>query len=510
MDENTLYLSNETIEKDFHLLTIALHSSKSGIIITDNQQTDNPIIFCNKAFEVMTGYNRIEIIGRNCRFLQGTDRLQEARFQLHDAINKGQSCMVELKNYRRNGSMFWNELYLSPIINSQQVITHFIGVQNDISERKKAEISLQKEKDNLEKRVQERTKYLKENEEYLSTIIENIRESLLVLDKDLVVISANDFFYKTFRINDEEIVGKPFFSLVDGKLNIPELKRLLGMVLPLNNSFESFEVEQEFPFIGNRSLLLNARRIEAEGAFKDRILLAIEDQTERKASEMRKDDFLSIASHELKTPLTTIKGYIQLIEMLMQKDPNEKVKDLLRKSSNYIEKLNRLIIDLLDASKIQAGKVGLHYEDFDFDKMIYECVENIQTGTKTHKIKTVGKTGLFYNGDPERLEQVLINLLTNAIKYSPDSKEITVGVSKVSNFIKVSVTDKGVGIKQEDHKKVFERFYRAQSVQREFPGMGIGLYVCEQIIKNHSGSLWVESEETKGSTFSFTLPIIAA
>ena len=507
MDENAFYISNESVEKDFHLLTAALHSSKSGVIITDNQQPDNPIIFCNEAFENMSGYKRGEIIGKNCRFLQGNDRNQDARFELLDALEKGRSCRIELRNYRKNGSLFWNELYMAPITNDENVITHFIGVQNDVTERKKAEAVLQKEKDILEKRIREKTSYLNETEEYLTAIVQSLQQSVLVLDKDIMVISANTFFYKTFRTNEDDVVGKLFFDLDSKNWHLPELRRALEIVLPLNMPFENFEVNGEFTSVEKQSFLLSARRIETTGIYSNRILLTIEDQTERKRKEMNKDDFLSIASHELKTPLTTIKGYMQIIEMMFHDDANEKVKSLLQRSVSSIDKLNRLIVDLLDASKVQAGKVQLHYEQFDFDRMVSDCIEIVQATTKIHQIKMEGITGLRYYGDSQRLEQVLINLLTNAIKYSPDSDEILVRVSLVSNFIKVSVTDYGVGIKQEDYKKIFERFYRVHDIQHRFSGMGIGLYISEQIIEKHHGSLWVESEEAKGSTFSFTLPI---
>ncbi len=506
MDDKEFYLSHQSLEKDFRLLMIALNSSKSGIILTDNQQPDNPIIFCNKAFEDISGYSRNEIIGRNCRFLQGNDRQQEARYTLRKAIDEGKSCVVQLRNFRKNGSHFWNELYMSPIMEDGRV-THFIGVQNDISERKKAESDLYTERENLEKRVNERTSNLKESEEYLKSIIETIRESLLVLDKKMIIISANDFFYKTFRVSAEETVGKSLYKLGEGHWNIPALKHILEEVLPQNNPFEGFVVEADFPVIGKKMMVLNARRIEAEGAYKDRILLAMEDLTDHYEADLRKDDFLSIASHELKTPLTTVKGYLQMVGMLLpQAASSNKLEEVLKKSDAYIDKLSHLISELLDVSKLKAGKMELHREDFDFDKMVHDCIENIQAGSQTHTIQVTGKSGLMVNGDIQRLEQVINNLLTNAIKYSPVSKEVKVYISVISEFIKVSVTDSGMGIKREDQKKIFERFYRVQSIQRDFPGMGIGLYVCDQIIKSHHGTLWVESEEGKGATFSFTLP----
>jgi signal transduction histidine kinase len=254
-------------------------------------------------------------------------------------------------------------------------------------------------------------------------------------------------------------------------------------------------------------MLLNAHRIEFESQFKDRILIAIEDITDRREIERRKDDFLSIASHELKTPLTTIKGYVQMMNRIMPENADDKFKSIVNKTDQYVDRLNNLIAELLDVSRIQTGNIELHKNPFDFDKMIKETVENIQSASKTHRIILKGKTGIIYKGDESHIIQVVNNLLSNAIKYAPDHDEVDVYLSLVSDYLKVSITDHGMGINLDDQKKIFDRFYRVGEIQRSFPGMGIGLYICDQIIKNHGGTIWVESEKGKGSTFSFTLPL---
>jgi len=295
--------------------------------------------------------------------------------------------------------------------------------------------------------------------------------------------------------------------LGNGQWNIPELKKMMEDILPTNNPVLDYEVEHEFPHIGRKLMLLNAHRVELEGKFKDRILLAIEDITERRNIEQRKDDFLSIASHELKTPLTTVVGYVQMMQRLIPEQASDKFRSVVAKTEVYVERLNQLLTELLDVSRIQSGNIELHKELFDFDKMITEAVEGMQTATPKYRIKADGRAGVAYFGDESHLTQVLTNLISNAIKYSPDADEVEVHVSRVSDFIKVSVKDFGMGIKEDERKKIFERFYRVGAIQKNFPGMGIGLYICDQIVKNHGGSFWVESELGKGSVFSFTLPI---
>jgi PAS domain S-box-containing protein len=507
LDNGAFSFSHKTLEKDFELLTRALNASISGIVLTDNEQPDNPIIYCNAAFEEITGYNRKEIIGRNCRFLQAKDRDQEERALIRNSITEGKSCLVEITNYKKDGTLFWNELSLSPVKNFQGVVTHFIGVQNDITGRKKAELSLLRHQEIMEKQIQERTRVIKESEEYLASIVATVRESLIVLDKNHEVISVNNHFLKTFKVSTNETQGKGLHELGNGQWNIPKLRQLLEDVLPTNNAVEDFEVEHNFPQIGKKVMLVNAHRVELEGNFKDRILIAIEDITEKREMEQRKDNFLSIASHELKTPLTTVKGYIQMMRRFTLNNPNDKLKGIVDKTSRHVDKLNGLITELLDVSRIQTGNLKLHKESFDFNKMIAEIVEGFQAAAETHHITVIGKAINRYVGDESHIVQVINNLIGNAIKYAPDSNKITVYLSLVSDYLKVSVTDYGMGISIENQKKIFDRFYRVAEIQQHFSGMGIGLYICNQIIKNHDGNLWVESELGKGSTFSFTLPL---
>jgi PAS domain S-box-containing protein len=501
------HLSNKTLQEDFSLLNQALDASITGIIITNNRLPDNPIIYCNKAFEDISGYRRDEIIGHNCRFLQKDDRNQQERQILRDAIINGTSCVVKLRNYKKDGTLFYNELYMSPVKDDKGQVNYFLGVQNDVTKRQNAEMELRFQKDKMEQRIKDRTKDLKESEDYLASIVQTVRESLIVLDPEFRVISVNDHFLKTFKVTSPDTEGKLLYELGNGQWNIPALKELLENILPTNNPVEEFEVEHEFPYIGKKLMVLNAHRVELEGQYKDRILIAIEDITERREIERRKDDFLSIASHELKTPLTTLKGLVQMMQKVVPAEVGDKFKTMLNKTGIYIDRLNNLISELLDVSRIRTGNIELHKERFDFDKIVHESIEGIQTGTKSHAIQINGATNVHVTADESHIVQVINNLLSNAIKYSPDSNSVIVHLSRVSNFVKLSIKDEGVGINMEDRKKIFDRFYRVDAIQQRFPGMGIGLYICDQIIKNHGGTLWVDSELGEGSTFSFTLPL---
>ncbi|MBO6186147.1 MAG: PAS domain S-box protein [Chryseobacterium sp.] len=496
------------MDNNINIYLQALNSANSGIIITDNTQPDNPIIYCNKAFETITGYSHNEIIGHNCRFLQQQDRNQAERQIIKECIIQEKECRVEMRNYRKNGTLFWNELYISPVRNSNDEVTHFIGVQNDITDRKSAETELREEKFSVEKKIKERTRELLDNEAFLSSIIQTVRESLLVLDNDYKVLSANTHFLNSFKVTNQDTVGKLLFELGNHQWDIPSLKDLLTKILPTSNPVIDYEVEHVFPFIGKKIMLLNAYRIEFEGQYKDRILIAIEDITEKKEIDRRKDDFLSIASHELKTPLTTIKGLVQLLQRMVPKDSNERYISMLEKVSIHVDRLNELITSLLDTSKIQSGNIEIHKEPFEIDKILKDTIETITVSQPNHHINFEGITGTIIMGDDLQISQVINNLISNAVKYSPNSQNIEVYANKVGNFVKISVKDFGIGISSQDKAKIFNRFYRAGNIQKKFPGLGIGLYISHEIIANHNGTLWVESEPGEGSTFSFTLPIM--
>jgi PAS domain S-box-containing protein len=233
---------------------------------------------------------------------------------------------------------------------------------------------------------------------------------------------------------------------------------------------------------------------------------SVSDIHDQKLKEQKKDEFISIASHEMKTPLTSAKAYLQLMEMSL--DENDDAYLYTKKASDAVGRLNKLITELLDASKIQHGKLNYTNSAFDFDMMVADTIENVQYSSATHKISKRGAIKKQFLGDKDRLQQVIINLLTNAIKYSPNANEVTVEVQEENNHLQVSVIDKGIGMPEKHLDRIFERYYRVEEHSVQFQGLGIGLYISYDIIKRHNGKMWVESSLGEGSTFHFTLPFI--
>lgn len=232
------------------------------------------------------------------------------------------------------------------------------------------------------------------------------------------------------------------------------------------------------------------------------------DITEQKELQRQKDNFLGIASHELKTPITSIKAYAQVMEKMFRRSGDTKNADLVAKMDKQVVRLNNLVGDLLDVTKINSGRLQFNFEKFDFNELIEDVIEDVQRTTSKHIIKKQLKFTKELVGDKDRITQVVTNLLTNAIKYSPGANEIIISSEDHETAVQLCVQDFGIGISADKKDKVFEQFYRVSgSKEYTFPGLGLGLYISAEIVKRLGGRIWVNSVEGKGSTFCFSIPV---
>jgi signal transduction histidine kinase len=231
------------------------------------------------------------------------------------------------------------------------------------------------------------------------------------------------------------------------------------------------------------------------------------DIEEQKQASKRKDEFLSIASHELKTPLTSIKAYVQLLDDILVEDFKTKV--FVDRALLQVNKLDGLINDLLDISKIENGKLKFDFTEIKFDEILAATLEMLNQIYPDIKITSEGDGNAIVYGNAVRLEQVLINLVSNAVKYAPKSKKVQVIMSTTpENELCVTVKDFGIGISPENQQNIFSKFYRVTETPAATQGLGIGLYICDEILKRHHGKLGVKSQLGKGSEFYFILPVI--
>ncbi len=218
------------------------------------------------------------------------------------------------------------------------------------------------------------------------------------------------------------------------------------------------------------------------------------------------DDFLAIASHELKTPITTLKAYTQILQQIASED--SKTSHYLDKMSIQIKKLSILINELLDVSKIDSGKLELDYSQFDLHDLVQDLLEDFSYISKKHHIQVEGNITQLIEADKYRISQVLTNLISNAIKFSPKSDKIVLKISQDKTSAIVAIQDFGIGITQKDTKRIFDRFFQSKNrIRQSFSGLGLGLHISYQIIKKHKGDIWVESQKGQGSIFTLRLPV---
>ena len=234
----------------------------------------------------------------------------------------------------------------------------------------------------------------------------------------------------------------------------------------------------------------------------------IEDISERYALKKQREEFISIASHELRTPITSLSATIQQLNRMIKKVPSipEQIVILVANTERYAAKLNVLIGDLLNSTKIEQGQLMLNKTRFKIAELIGRCCDHVRMEGK-YQIKFVGDTQLDMLADEQKIEQVLVNLVNNAVKYAPESLNIIIEVQPFGKFIKVLVRDHGNGISEENQASLFDRYYRVDHNNLRKTGLGLGLYICAEIIKRHGGEIGVDSVIGQGASFWFTIPV---
>lgn len=471
-------------DKGIAWLAAIVQSSDDAII---SKTLDGQITSWNPAAEKLFGYTAEEMIGQSITRLIPSDRLNEETF-IVDRIRKGELVdHFHTIRQTKDRRLVDISLTISPIRDSKGNITGASKIARDITKNK------------LEENV------LRQNEKYLNELANAMSQ--------LVWIAGPDGRIRYFNDRIAEYAGVE--KLPD------DTWRWEGLVHPedLSSTAHDWNIA-----IANGSVFVKELRMQMKGGiYRWHLSRAIPFKNEHgyiskwigtttdiddiKQMALRKDDFLSVASHELRTPITSIKAYSQLLVNTYRDSKDDFLKNALAKLEIQANKMTKLVTDFLKLSKIESGKLQLNKETFCINDLVNEIVTDTQLVSVNHKIIVKEDERINVTADRERIAQVVANFLNNAVKYSPGAEQINVEIKSCKNHIVVSVTDKGVGVDPKEHQKIFERFYRAKSNGNiPFSGFGIGLYISAEIIHRHHGEIGVNSEEGKGSTFYFTLP----
>lgn len=353
----------------------------------------------------------------------------------------------------------------------------------------------------MSKEIRNKINYITSEEAKLRAVISSLVEGLMITDKEGEIISVNPGLKKMFYIEYASMGKKPLEVIRNNKV-----QSMVERILKGESRFLSDEVEINFP--QEKIIRINGTPIIRDNEIEG-VVVVFHDITELKRLEKMRQDFVANVSHELRTPLTSIKGYAEtLLEDNLE--DKEKARDFLGIIYHDAECLSRLIDDLLDLSKIESGKFKMNFSEVDLNKIIEhslkileEQLRNKDIYVELNLVKDLPKVW----ADKIRITQVMLNLLDNAIKYNVDKGKILISASLRDNFVAVDISDTGIGIPEGDLPHIFERFYRVDKARsRELGGTGLGLSIVKHIIQAHGGEIFVKSEPSKGSTFTFTLP----
>lgn len=474
------------------------------------------IIYSNSQFSKMVGFPLSKVIGSN--FLDYIPH--HSQKDCLSIISKGwkseNKAEILLQNHSKELCPFLLSLSTLDLDEGKalSIILTDLSVQKENqrqlkeknNELQKAQLYTKKLNDQLEETVKERTKELLLSREHFKFLATNIPVIVWTAKSDGNLDYLNNRWYEYTGMDPENSLKTKWQNLVHPE-DLENVKRTWSLSIRTGITFKieyrlKSKVEGEYKWHFGHALPFKNEKnqiIAWVGTFTN-----IEDQ---KLAMQKKDEFISLASHELKTPITSLKAFTQILQIGMKEEGNDKAVDLLGRMDRQINKLTHLISDLLDVTKINAGKINFTKEEFSLNNLLEEIAEEMQHNAANHKIELKLSDGCIINADRNRIGQVITNLISNAIKYSPDANRIIISSESKKNEIKFTVQDFGIGIAANEQPQLFTRFFRGNDERvKTFPGLGLGLYISNEIIRRHDGLMEFESQAGKGSKFCVTLP----
>ena len=506
-DEKLILLAIEDVteekeaEKLRLLLSSIIESSDDAIL---SKTLDGIITSWNKGAENIFGFSESEAIGKHISLIIPPD-LYSDEDMIVSKIKKGERVLhFNTIRLAKNGRKINVSLTVSPIKDKWGKIIGASKIARDITALKQKEYEL------------------KESKNRYAQLLQNLPVAVYTTDVNGYITyynkAAAELWGRTPTPGKDQWCGSLKIFKMDGT-PVPISECPMAVVLK-EGQYESDEVFMiERPDGTMRYMIPTPSKIfdlegKSSGAINTLVdvTIQVKAQQESEQIQQQKDDFLGIASHELKTPITVIKSYSQILEGLLKENGNLTEAAMATKMTQQADKINNLIVDLLDTTKINAGQLQFNDADFDFNEMVNEVLEDMKSTTQFHEIVVECGASCTVHSDKERIAQVVDNFITNAAKYSKKGNKIIVRTGLKDHQIVLSVQDFGIGISKDKKDKVFEQFYRvtAKGEPNTYPGIGLGLFISSEIIKREHGKIWVESEKGKGSVFSFSLPCIHA
>jgi len=495
---------------------------------------ENNILYCNTRFAELVQQPLEKVIGQPfCKFILNDhwhhcDELMQkawishARGELNVISSTGQEIpmLISCKRLDLEESMSMSVI-LTDLSNQKQVQETLIQKNAQLEEAERIarylnanlEALVQERTHELEKTIEEKIRIgeeLRHNQERLTQILETMAEGVVIMNAEADIIYANPMAQKILELELDPLTGKIYRTAaqsvaIDGA---PLKREDTPMFISMATGKPVYDTEIGIAAPGKERfyILVNAAPIFDMNNNITGSIGTFMDVTRRRIAIQQKDDFIGVASHELKTPITVLKTSIQLLDRLKHNPTHKMLPVLIEQANKGMKKLGYLVEDLLDVSRLKEGQLALNKKDIALEEILHDSFAHLHTGRRS-QIIVRGDSQLQLHADPNRIEQVLVNFINNAVKYAPDSGEIVINVVKLENNVRISVTDYGPGIDKAKQKHLFDRYYRTDYSGEQYSGLGLGLYISAEIVKKHGGQIGVDSEPGKGSTFWFTLPL---
>lgn len=352
---------------------------------------------------------------------------------------------------------------------------------------------------------------LRANQQRLQGILDTMAEGVVIIDTDAKPTYANAMAQRIMGLDEEQFKARHYNDAkwknerVDGS-PLPMEDHPMYVVLRTGLAVYDQEIAVRVPGRDVLYISVNAAPLIDTQQRVTGGVVTFTDVTNRRLILQQKDDFISVASHELRTPVTSLKAALQLLDRMKENIKPETLSKLVEQANRSLNKLSDLVNSLLNSNRISQGRFPVHKTNFIVTELISACCQHVRTAGD-HELTLKGETELQVSADEQLMDQVIVNLVNNAVKYAPQSKQIVIDVKREGMFAKVSITDFGPGIPPDKVRHIFERYYQVENGSRQFSGLGLGLYICAEIVRKHGGKIGVESELGKGSTFWFTLPL---
>jgi PAS domain S-box-containing protein len=483
----------KALEESEHLLYNITSASPTALWMSDR---NGQIIYANQTWVEWTGQSMEEILGTGwTNAIVPEDRQQAAETFISD-LQAQRHYEVSFRIKRKDGEIRWCVATGNPQYHSDGTFAGYIGSCTDVTD-----------KILVEQEVQLKNRELNEQIKQFEFVTDFMPAQLWTANTAGELDYVNRRTEEFFGTNAHYITGSRWQTFIHTDDLQPAMEAWMNSLVTGNeyqvefrlrdrNGNYKWHLARAYPFI------IDGQIVKWFGTNTD-----IDEQ---KQLQRQKDDFLGIASHELKTPVTSIKAYAQVLGAMLTKEGEHRKAEMVNRMDSQVNRLTNLIGDLLDVTKINSGRLQFTKTWFNLNKVIHDTIADMQHTTLKHKlVEDFTETGKIY-ADKDRIEQVVTNLISNAIKYMPSEGNIIISTSVQNNEVTVCVQDFGIGIATDKKDRVFEQFYRVSgSKQHTFPGLGLGLYISSEIIKREGGRMWVNSVEGKGSTFCFALPLVS-